>query len=53
MNRKFVEKLIILIVVFLIVTIATGAIIGNYVSKKKELENKKNSSLILENINLI
>ena len=41
MDRKFLEKLIIAIVIFLGVTIATAYIIGNYVVTKKEAERKK------------
>jgi len=51
-NKKFYEKLVVLIVLFVGITIATGAIIGNYVKQKKEIEDKKNNSLILETINL-
>ena len=50
MDKKFYEKLIILIVLFLGVTIATGAIIGNYTNKKREAEEKKEYSLILQNV---
>jgi len=52
MDRKFLEKLIILIVLFIGVTIGTSYIVGNYVNQKKAEEQKKNTSLILENINL-
>ena len=52
MNIKYYEKLIILMVLFIGVTICTAFIIGNYVNTKKEIENKKNNSLILETINL-
>lgn len=45
---KFYEKLIILIVIFLGVTIATAFTIGTYVSKTKAIEDKKNNSIILE-----
>ena len=38
MNRKFAEKLAILLVLFLGVCIATGFIIGNYSIVKKEAE---------------
>ena len=51
---KFYEKLLILIVLFLGVTIGTAAIIGVYaktVDDKKGAETQGNS-IILENINL-
>ena len=51
---KFQEKLLILIVLFLGVTIGTAAIIGVYaktVDDKKEAKTQGNS-IILENINL-
>ena len=38
MNRKFAEKLAILLLVFLGVCIATGFIIGNYSIVKQEAE---------------
>ena len=40
MDRKFVEKLIISIVIFLGVVILTAFIIGNYVAKQKAIENQ-------------
>ena len=50
---KFYEKLIILIILFLGVTIGTAAIIGVYTKTIKENNNhsNNNNSLILENIN--
>ena len=36
MDLKFIEKLCILIVVFVSICVATGAIIGNYVQQNKE-----------------
>ena len=51
---KFYEKLLILIVLFLGVTIGTAAIIGVYtksVNYKEKTESQGNS-IILENINL-
>ena len=51
---KFYEKLIILIVLFLGVTIGTAAIIGVYgktVNSEEKTESQGNS-IILENINL-
>ena len=53
---KFYEKLIILIILFLGVTIGTAAIIGVYTKTVKESDNQNNNnnnSLILENINFI
>lgn len=53
---KFYEKLIILIILFLGVTIGTAAIIGVYTKTVKENDrqnNSNNNSLILENINFI
>lgn len=49
---KYTEKLIIVLVLFLIVTIATGAIIGNYVKTKRQAEEHAKNSIILETINL-
>jgi len=49
---KYSEKVIIALVVFLIVCVATGAIVGNYVKTKKQVEEHKKNSIILENINL-
>lgn len=49
---KFYEKLIILIVLFLGVTIGTAAIIGVYTRTVNENDNQNNNSIILENINL-
>lgn len=51
---KFYEKLIILIVLFLGVTIVTAAIIGVYTRTVNENDNQNNNSnsIILENINL-
>lgn len=45
---KFYEKLIILIVLFLGVTIGTAAIIGVYSKTVNQNEVNKNNSLILE-----
>lgn len=45
---KFYEKLIILIVLFLGVTIGTAAIIGVYTKTVNQNEVNKNNSLILE-----
>ncbi len=52
---KFYEKLIILIVLFLGVTIGTAAIIGVYARTVSENDNQKdnNNSIILENINVL
>ena len=47
---KFLEKLIILVVLFLGVTIGTAAIIGVYT--KTVRDKIDNNSIILENINL-
>lgn len=52
MNIKFIEKLVISIVIFLGVVITTAFIIGHYVSIKQEAEDKKNNSIILGNINV-
>jgi len=52
MNLKYYEKLIIMIVIFLGVTIGTGAIIGQYVktvNSKKVNPNK----IVLETINVL
>lgn len=52
---KFYEKLIILIILFLGVTIGTAAIIGVYtrtVNEDDSQNNNNNNSIILENINL-
>ena len=50
---KFYEKLIILIILFLGVTIGTAAIIGVYSKTVRENNPETNeNSLILENINL-
>lgn len=49
---KFYEKLLVLIVVFVIVFITTAGIVGNYVRIKKEAEDRKNNSFVLDNINL-
>ena len=50
---KFYEKLIILIILFLGVTIGTAAIIGVYSRTVRENNSETNeNSLILENINL-
>lgn len=51
---KFYEKLIILIVLFLGVTIGTAAIIGVYSKtvKNEEKSEQQGNSIILENINL-
>lgn len=49
-NKKFFERLIILIVLFLGITIATAYIIGNYVGQKKSNEKKNDYSIVLENI---
>ena len=52
---KFYEKLIILIILFLGVTIGTAAIIGVYtrtVNENDSQNNNNNNSIILENINL-
>ena len=50
---KFYEKLIILIILFLGVTIGTAAIIGVYTKtvKENDKQSNNNNSLILENIN--
>ena len=47
---KFFERLIILIVLFLGVTIGTAAIIGVYVGTVEEDEEHNKNSIILENI---
>lgn len=52
MNLKFYEKLTISIIIFLGVTIATGYIVGTFVSTKKATDDKKNNSIILDSINL-
>ncbi len=54
-DMKFYEKLIILIVLFLGVTIGTAAIIGVYARTVSENDNQKdnNNSIILENINVL
>lgn len=49
---KFLEKLIILVVLFLGVTIGTAAIIGVYTKTTREQDKKDHNSIILENINL-
>ncbi len=49
---KYTEKLVIVLVLFLIVTISTGAIVGNYVKTKKQAEEHKKNSIILETVNL-
>ncbi len=50
MDRKFAEKLIISIVVFVLVVVATVGIIGNYVKTVKGDKgvNKNPNSIILE-----
>ena len=42
MDLKFLEKLLISIVIFIGVVIATAFIIGNYVAQKREIENRNN-----------
>lgn len=51
---KFYEKLLILIVLFLGVTIGTAAIIGVYAKtvNNEEISEQQGPSIILENINL-
>ena len=52
---RFYEKLIILIVLFLGVTIGTAAIIGVYAKTANQNENVQDdggTSIILENLNL-
>lgn len=53
MNLKYYEKVIISIIIFLGVVIATAYIIGIYNSKVKANKPSNNSgNIILENINL-
>ncbi len=51
MDLKFYEKLSILLVLFLGVTIGTASIIGNYVGMQNKNNNQqKDNVIILENI---
>lgn len=50
MNMKFYEKLLILVVLFLGVTIGTAAIIGVYVGTTNKSNEEKQNSIILESI---
>ncbi len=51
---KFYEKLIILIVLFLGVTIGTAAIIGTYVKTvSSDQKTNQQQSIIVENISLL
>ncbi len=53
MQNKFYEKLIILIILFVGVSIFTGAMIGTYVKRNKaNTNNNNNNSLILSSISL-
>ncbi len=53
MNMKFYEKLLILIVLFLGVTVGTAGIIGVYVKTANNSEEASNpNSILLENIDL-
>ena len=49
---KFYEKLIISLVVFVTTTIGTAAIIGNYVRQKREIKEREETTITLENVNL-
>lgn len=49
---RFYEKLIIMIVLFLGVSIGTAGIIGVYVGTTKTNNNHNPNSVVLENINL-
>lgn len=51
MNLKYHEKLIIMIVIFLGVTIGTGAIIGQYV-KVVNQEKARANKIVLEYIDI-
>ncbi len=48
----FYEKLIISIIVFIGVVIATAGIVGNYVKVVKTNDNGSKNSIILENVNI-
>ena len=48
MNLKFVEKLCILILVFVSVSVATGAIIGNYTAVVERNKPVNEDRIILE-----
>lgn len=48
MRMRFYEKLIILCVLFIGITIATASIIGNYVSIQKAREQEQETKLILD-----
>lgn len=50
---RFYEKLIILIILFLGITIGTAAIIGVYVKTSSGQENNADNSIILENIDIL
>lgn len=52
MRMKYYEKVIIAIVIFLGVSIATGYIIGCYANTKKEQSKNDPNRIIIENINL-
>lgn len=53
MNLKYYEKLIISLVVFVTVTIGTGAIIGIYVKTASNTKNSDPNRIVLDNINII
>lgn len=50
---RFYEKLIILIILFLGITIGTAAIIGVYVKTSSGQESNADNSIILENIDVL